>query len=76
MPISPVQAAIVGQVRFQPTFSKDFLDIGDDNVSKRYHYGELQLTRLNLYTKLIIGRFHASMDNMVLWLASTVLYRK
>ena len=39
------------------TFSKDFSDIGDDNVSERYHYGELRLTRLNLYAKLIIGKF-------------------
>ena len=38
-------------------FSKDFLDISDDNVSKRYHYGELRLTRLNLYAKLITRKF-------------------
>ena len=39
-------------------FSKDFVDISDDIVSERYHYKELRLTRLNLYTKLIIGKFH------------------
>ena len=38
-------------------FSKDFLDISDDAVSERYKYGELRLTRLNLYAKPIIGRF-------------------
>ena len=38
-------------------FSKDFLDISDDFVSERYHYGEIRLTRLNLYAKLIIGKF-------------------
>lgn len=38
-------------------FSKDFLNISDDDVSERYHYGELRLTRLNLYAKLIIGKF-------------------
>ena len=38
-------------------FSKTFLDISDDVVSKRYHYGELRLTRLNLYANFIIGKF-------------------
>ena len=38
-------------------FSKDFLDIGDGDVSERYHYGELRLTRLNLYAKFIIRKF-------------------
>ena len=38
-------------------FSKAFLDIGDHDVSGRYRYGELRLTRLNLYAKLIIGKF-------------------
>ena len=39
------------------TFFKDFSDIGDNNVSERYHYKELRLIRLNLYAKLIIGKF-------------------
>ncbi len=39
-------------------FSKGFLDVSDDAVSERYHYGEIRLTRLNLYAKLIIGKFH------------------
>ena len=38
-------------------FSKDFIDISDDTVSERYHYGKLRLTRLNLYAKLFIGKF-------------------
>ena len=38
-------------------FSKDILDISDDAVSERYHYGELRLTRLNLYAKFILGKF-------------------
>lgn len=38
-------------------FSKTFLDISDDVVSERYHYGELRLTRLNLYANFIIGKF-------------------
>ena len=39
-------------------FSKDFLDIGDNNMSERYYYGELRLIRLNLYTKIIISKFY------------------
>lgn len=39
-------------------FSKGFVNISDDTVSKRYHYGELRLTRLNHCAKLLIGRFH------------------
>ena len=39
-------------------FSKDFIDISDDAVSERYHYGELRLTRLNLYAKILIGKLH------------------
>ena len=27
-------------------------------MSERYYYGELRLTRLNLYAKFIIGKFH------------------
>lgn len=38
-------------------FSKAFLDISDDVVSERYHYGELRLTRLNLYAKFLIRKF-------------------
>ena len=39
-------------------FSKDFLDISDNYVLEQYHYREFWLTRLNLYAKLIIGKFH------------------
>lgn len=38
-------------------FSKTFPAIHDDAVSKRYHYGELRLTRLNLYAKILLGKF-------------------
>ena len=38
-------------------FTKDFPDTSDNAVSERYHYGEIRLTRLNLYAKLIIGKF-------------------
>ena len=39
-------------------FPKYFVDISDDTVSERYHYGWLRPTRLNLCTKLIIGKVH------------------
>lgn len=39
-------------------FSQNLAAIGDGVVSKRYHYGELRLTRLNLWAKLLIGKFH------------------
>ena len=38
-------------------FSVAFSDIRDDTVSERYHYGQLRLTRLNFYAKLLIGKF-------------------
>ena len=38
-------------------FSEAFPEICDDAVSERYHYGELRLTRLNLYAKLLLGKF-------------------
>ncbi|KAL8988296.1 MAG: hypothetical protein Q9177_002612 [Variospora cf. flavescens] len=38
-------------------FSEAFSRIHDDAVSERYHYGELRLTRLNLYAKPLIGKF-------------------
>lgn len=38
-------------------FSKAFLEIHDNAVSERYHYGELRLTRLNLYAKILLGKF-------------------
>ena len=37
-------------------FSQKFLDIGDDAVSERYHYGELRLTILNFYAKFLLRR--------------------
>lgn len=38
--------------------SQQFDRIEDDQVSKRYYYGELRLTRLNLYAKFWLRRFH------------------
>ncbi len=38
-------------------FSEAFPQICDDAVSERYHYGELRLTRLNLYAKVLLGKF-------------------
>ena len=39
-------------------FSSTFQDIESDLVSERYHYGELRLTRLNLYAKIWLGKFY------------------
>ena len=39
------------------SFSSQLKDIEDDHVSERYHYGELRLTRLNLYAKLLLRKF-------------------
>ena len=38
-------------------FSTRFKEIRDSQVSTRYHYGELRLTRLNLYAKLFLRKF-------------------
>ncbi|MCJ1225798.1 hypothetical protein MMC12_002447 [Toensbergia leucococca] len=39
-------------------FTASFLDvITDDDVSQRYHYGELRLTRLNLYAKVFLQKW-------------------
>lgn len=37
-------------------FSADFKDIDNDTVSGRYQYGELRLTRLNLYIKILLRK--------------------
>jgi hypothetical protein len=39
-------------------FISDLESITDSNVSKRYHYGEIRLTRLNFYGKFILRRWH------------------
>ena len=39
-------------------FTAHFGNIRDSDVSARYSYGELRLTRLNLYGKLFLRRFH------------------
>jgi hypothetical protein len=38
-------------------FSMEFKNISDEAVSGRYHYGELRLTRLNLYIKILLRKF-------------------
>lgn len=35
---------------------KSFETVGDDMVSPRYHYGELRLTRLNFWSKILLFR--------------------
>lgn len=37
-------------------FSAAFNDIADDQVSGRYHYGEIRLTRLNYYAPFLLGK--------------------
>lgn len=39
-------------------FSAHFDDITDDEVSGRYHYGEIRLTRLNYYAPFLLGKSH------------------
>lgn len=39
-------------------FSANFNDITDNEVSGRYHYGEIRLTRLNYYAPILLGRTH------------------
>ncbi|KLU83048.1 hypothetical protein MAPG_02115 [Magnaporthiopsis poae ATCC 64411] len=39
-------------------FISNFDRIRDVNVSPRYHYGELRLSRLNFYAPFLFGKFH------------------
>ncbi|KAI1330213.1 hypothetical protein F5Y16DRAFT_363436 [Xylariaceae sp. FL0255] len=39
-------------------FTSTFTDIRDDDVSPRYAFGEIRLTRLNLYAPVLLGRPH------------------
>ena len=41
-------------------FSMRFDSISDDDVTRRYHYGEIRLSRLNFYVKFLTGKgyFH------------------
>ena len=39
-------------------FISEVSTIDDIDVSGRYHYGELRLTRLNFYAKFFLGKFH------------------
>ncbi|KAJ5976547.1 hypothetical protein N7481_010254 [Penicillium waksmanii] len=45
-------------------FTDNFKDITDNEVSGRYHYGEIRLTRLNYYAPVLFGKSHyKSMNN-------------
>lgn len=37
-------------------FTANLNDVTDDEVSGRYHYGEIRLTRLNYYAPILLGR--------------------
>lgn len=39
-------------------FSTSFNKIHDSEVTERYHYGEIRLTRLNFYAKILLHRWH------------------
>ncbi|KAF2258082.1 hypothetical protein CC78DRAFT_538072 [Lojkania enalia] len=39
-------------------FISDIKHIDDFDVSRRYHYGELRLTRLNFYAPFLLRKFH------------------
>ncbi|KAK4160060.1 hypothetical protein QBC43DRAFT_326106 [Cladorrhinum sp. PSN259] len=39
-------------------FIMNFDQVTDTDVSPRYHYGELRLSRLNFYAPFLFGRFH------------------
>ena len=39
-------------------FTTDLVKISDQDVSERYAYGEIRLTRLNLYAPLLLGKSH------------------
>ncbi|KAM0267604.1 hypothetical protein ACHAQH_010095 [Verticillium albo-atrum] len=39
-------------------FTAGLIDIEDGEVSTRYHYGEIRLTRLNFYAPFLLGKFH------------------
>jgi len=55
-------------------FLRFFGDIGDDVVTPRYQYGELRLSRLNLYTKfyLLEAHYHKVMGQYGPYLARVV----
>ena len=40
------------------SFSARLETIKDCEVSPRYHYGEMRLTRLNMWCKILLGRWH------------------
>jgi hypothetical protein len=44
-------------------FTARFNDIAEDEVSGRYHYGEIRLTRLNYYAPILLGKSHYQREN-------------
>ncbi|KAJ5674367.1 uncharacterized protein N7477_004301 [Penicillium maclennaniae] len=44
-------------------FTSRFIDITDNEVSGRYHYGEIRLTRLNYYAPMLLGKSHYQREN-------------
>lgn len=40
------------------SFSSYFASVADEDVSQRYGYGEIRLTRLNFYAPLLLGKSH------------------
>ncbi|KAJ6102457.1 hypothetical protein N7486_004884 [Penicillium sp. IBT 16267x] len=44
-------------------FTARFNDIAENEVSGRYHYGEIRLTRLNYYAPVLLGKSHYQREN-------------
>jgi hypothetical protein len=44
-------------------FTARFNDITENEVSGRYHYGEIRLTRLNYYAPILLGKSHYQREN-------------
>lgn len=44
-------------------FTARFKDIAENEVSGRYHYGEIRMTRLNYYAPILLGKSHYQREN-------------
>ncbi|KAJ5348540.1 uncharacterized protein N7506_001793 [Penicillium brevicompactum] len=44
-------------------FTARLIDITENEVSGRYHYGEIRLTRLNYYAPMLLGKSHYQREN-------------
>ncbi|CEJ58346.1 hypothetical protein PMG11_07005 [Penicillium brasilianum] len=44
-------------------FTARFKNIAENEVSGRYHYGEIRLTRLNYYAPILLGKSHYQREN-------------